>query len=65
MPTTIQVSDETKKMLDVLKRERRVKSYDELINGLVRPVTGIPKSIFGSCRGSRRFRREMEKEHEF
>ncbi|MDV3278453.1 MAG: hypothetical protein LYZ69_08325 [Nitrososphaerales archaeon] len=64
MPTTIQVSDETKKLLDSLKKERRLRSYDQVISGLVRPLSGIPKSIFGACRGSRRFERESEKEHE-
>ena len=65
MPTTIQVSEETKKMLDGLKRENGARSYDEVISRLVRPVAGVPRSIFGACRGSRGFRREEEKEHEF
>jgi len=64
MPTTIQVRDETKKLLDALKRERKLRSYDELIGSLIRPVAGVPKSVFGACKGSRRFEREVEKEHE-
>lgn len=65
MPTTIQVSEETKRMLEGLKKEKGARSYDELISRLVRPVAGVPKSIFGACKGSRRFRREDEKEHEY
>lgn len=64
MPTTIQVSDETKKLLDALKKDRHLGSYDEVISGLIRPIAGIPRSIFGACKGSRRFEREEEKEHE-
>ena len=65
MPTTIQVSEETKKMLDAIKKEERVRSYDEVINRLLRPVAGVPKSIFGACKGSRRFKHEAESEHEY
>jgi predicted CopG family antitoxin len=65
LPTTIQVSDETKKFLDSLKKEKHLRSYDEVIKGLVRPVSGIPESILRACRGSRRFEREVEKEHAF
>lgn len=64
MTTTIQVSDETKKLLDALKAERGARSYDEMIIGLIRPIKGIPDSIFGSCKGSRRFERESEREHD-
>ena len=64
MTTTIQVSDETKRLLDSVKSERRFKTYDELIGELVRPTAGVPKSVFGAAKGSKRFTREVGREHE-
>ncbi len=62
MPTTIQVSEATKRMLDVAKRERQDPSYDALVAELLRPLTSSPASEFGSCRGSRRFVRDEERD---
>jgi hypothetical protein len=64
MPTTIQVSDETKRLLDSLKRERHLRSYDEMVQGMAGPLVGTPKSLFGSLEGAKPFRREREVEHE-
>ena len=64
MPTTVQVSEETRKLLDGLKRELGLKSYDEVIKKLVKSKHGMPGSLFGACRGSLPFRREPEAEHE-
>ncbi len=65
MPTTIQVKEETRKMLDALKKEKRLRSYDQVIIGLIRPKTGVPESLFGACKGSHGFEREREREHDF
>ena len=51
--TTIQVSDTTKQMLDSLKEEGEIESFDELIRGLVRKHTRVPKSMFGADKGMR------------
>lgn len=51
-------------MLDTLKKEKRLRSYDQVIIGLIRPKTGVPESLFGACKGSRGFEREREREHE-
>jgi len=62
--TTVQVRDETRRLLDRLKREMGLRSYDEVIRRLVRAKTGLPKSLFGACKGSQPFVREVEEEHE-
>lgn len=52
-------------MLDDLKKEKGLRSYDQVIVGLIRPKTGVPESLFGACKGSLGFEREREQEHEF
>ncbi|MGQ9468753.1 MAG: ribbon-helix-helix protein, CopG family [Nitrososphaerales archaeon] len=56
--TTIQVDEETLKMLEKLKRERGVSSYSELVKQLIREVKVIEKSEKGSLPGLKSFRRE-------
>ncbi len=63
MPTTIQVREDTRRLLDRLKREMGASSYDEVIKRLARRMAGVPGSLFGSCRGSMPFIREWEEEH--
>jgi predicted CopG family antitoxin len=63
MTTTVQVKDETRRILDRLKRELGLNSYDEVISRLVRKRTGSPESLFGACKGSEPFIREKEDEH--
>ena len=63
MATTVQVRDETRRLLDKLKRDMGLKSYDEVIRRLILPRRGIPKSLFGACKGSFPFKRELEVEH--
>jgi predicted CopG family antitoxin len=65
MTTTVQVSDETRRLLEKLKRQMGLFSYDDVIRRLARSKAGIPDSLFGACRGSRRFVREKEDEHSF
>ena len=63
MTTTVQVRDETRRLLEKLKRQMRVQSYDDVIRKLASSKAGIPDSLFGACKGSHRFVRE--KEHGF
>ncbi len=51
MATTIQVSDTTKQMLEMLKKEKHAKTHDMLIQQLVQAETKIPKSMFGAFKG--------------
>ena len=52
-------------MLDRLKRQTGLASYDEVIRRLARSKTGLPDSLFGACRGSHRFVRENEDKDSF
>ena len=63
MTTTVQVSDATRRILEKLKKQMRLSSYDEVIKRLAGSRTGLPESLFGSCKGSRPFVREKEEEH--
>lgn len=63
MATTVQVRDETRRLLNRLKREMNLKSYDEVIRKLLKSTRGMPESLFGVCRGSLPFKREPEAEH--
>jgi predicted CopG family antitoxin len=63
MTTTVQVRDQTRRLLDRLKRQLGLRSYDEVIQKLAKPRTGTPDSLFGACRGSHPFVRETEDEH--
>ena len=63
MTTTVQVRDETRRLLERLKKQMGLPSYDDVIRKLVRSKAGIPNSLFGACRGSHRFVREKEDEH--
>ncbi len=63
MATTVQVQEQTRRLLDKLKREMGLSSYDEVINRLVRVRTGVPQSLFGAYKGSHHYIREAEAEH--
>jgi predicted CopG family antitoxin len=63
MTTTVQVRDETRRLLERLKKQMGAQSYDDVIRRLARSKAGIPDSLFGACKGSRRFVRERENEH--
>jgi predicted CopG family antitoxin len=65
MTTTVQISDETRRLLEKLKKETGLRSLDEVIGELARRRTGTPRSLFGACKGSSRFEREREHEHDF
>jgi predicted CopG family antitoxin len=63
MPTTVQVSAETRRLLEKLKKDMGLESYDDVIGRLAKKQTRMPESLFGACRGSKPFRRESEIEH--
>lgn len=62
MPTTVQVSNETRHLLERLKKEMGLRSYDDVIRKLAKKEAGMPQSLFGACRGSKPFKREVEVE---
>jgi predicted CopG family antitoxin len=65
MTTTVQVRDETRRVLETLKKQMGLRSYDDVIIRLAKSKAAVPDSLFGACRGSRRFVREREDEHAF
>jgi len=65
MTTTVQVRDETRRLLESLKKQMGLPSYDDVIRRLAKSKAGIPDSLFGACRGSRPFVREKEVAHNF
>ena len=65
MTTTVQVRDETRRLLERLKKEMGLTSYDDVIRRLARSKAGVPDSLYGACKGSHRFVREKEDEHRF
>jgi len=64
MTTTVQVTDETRRLLEKLKSEKKLDSYDQVIRWLVASEAGLPRSMFGVAKGSRGFVRETEDEHQ-
>jgi predicted CopG family antitoxin len=63
MTTTVQVADETRRLLEKLKKEKKLDSYDQVIRWLVTTRAGHSRSMFGAASGSHRFERENEDEH--
>jgi len=63
MSTTVQISNETRRLLETLKNEMGLKSYDEVIGRLAKKEVHMQDTIFGECKGSKPFRREPELEH--
>ena len=48
MPTTVQVEESTKQLLDEIKRREHVSSYNEIIKRLAKERSKIPDSMFGA-----------------
>ena len=51
MTTTIQVSDETKQLLQMIREREDAKSYDEVIQHVLKTHAQVPKSMFGALKG--------------
>lgn len=58
MPTTIQVKDDILEMLNRVKKETNVKSYDEAIRYLFKKAKRMERSHFGSLPELESFQRE-------
>jgi hypothetical protein len=63
--TTVQVREDTRRLLEKLKKQMGLGTYDEVIKRLARSKSGVPESLFGACKRSLRFVREKEQEHAF
>jgi hypothetical protein len=63
--TTVQVREDTRRLLETLKRQMGLGTYDEVIKRLAKAKSGLPESLFGACKGSRGYVREKEQEHAF
>lgn len=53
MATTIQVSETTKQMLQMLKEEEHATSYEEVIRQMLDERLNVPKSMLGALKGFR------------
>lgn len=66
MPTTIQIKKTTLSKLKKLKEEKKVNSYDEVIEALIKNELNLPKSLLGFMKQkTTSFTRDIEdKDHE-
>lgn len=66
MPTTIQIKKTTLSKLKKLKEEKKVNSYDEVIEALIQNELNLPKSLLGFMKQKTiSFTRDIEdKDHE-
>lgn len=66
MPTTIQIKKTTLSKLKKLKEEKKVNSYDEVIESLIQNELNLPKSLLGFMKQkTSSFIRDIEdKDHE-
>jgi len=58
MATTIKVSKELLRELEELKKEKKSKSYEEVLRQLVRKEKALKKSNFGSLPELKEFQRK-------
>jgi predicted CopG family antitoxin len=58
MATTIQVQDDVYKMLNILKKDLNVESYNDVVKHLLRKSKRMDESEFGSMPGIAPFQRE-------
>jgi predicted CopG family antitoxin len=58
MSTTIQVQDDVYKMLNILKKELNVESYNDVVKHLLKKAKRMDESEFGSMPGIAPFKRE-------
>jgi predicted CopG family antitoxin len=58
MSTTIQVQDDVYKILNILKKELNVESYNDVVKHLIRKAKRMDESEFGSMPGIAPFKRE-------
>jgi predicted CopG family antitoxin len=58
MPTTIKVQDDVYKMLNILKNELKVESYNDVVKHLLKKAKRMDESEFGAMPGISPFQRE-------
>ena len=58
MSTTIQVQDDVYKMLNILKKELNVESYNDVVKHLIKKAKKMDETEFGSMPGIAPFQRE-------
>ncbi len=58
--TTIQLHDDVIRMLNSLKKEMKVKTYEEVIRQLLLSHKSFKKSYFGAFPGLKEFKRDEE-----
>ena len=51
MATTIQVSETTRQMLEMVKKKMGAKSLDETLQKVLEEQLDVPKSMFGTLKG--------------
>ena len=64
MATTIQISNATKQLLEILKKQDNAQSYDKIINQLANERTKVSKSMFGTVKGFKWSKKDRLKLHE-
>jgi hypothetical protein len=62
LPTTVQVSEKTLKMLNKIKKEMKASSHDQVIKSLILERKNIPCSMFGSDHNLKPFTQEDKAE---
>ena len=68
MATTIMVSETTKQMLDAVKEEEHMESFDALIRNILQSREPVPRSMFGKGRGKglqwkKEYRMDLDEHH--
>ena len=51
MATTIQVSETTRQLIELYKKQTHESSYDKVLNKVFSEKMNIPKSMFGAAKG--------------
>jgi len=64
MVTTIQVSDETKYLLQLLKEKEHADSYDKVLQQVLKKQIPAPKSMFGTLKGIKWKKQDKMELHE-
>lgn len=61
MPTTIQISNQTRQLLEILKEKQNAKSLDIIIKSMAEEKTKIPKSMFGAYKNLKSWNKEKDR----
>ena len=58
LTSTLEIKNDTLRLLEKLKNEMGLENYDDVISRLIKKEAGLPESLFGVCKGSKSFKRE-------